>query len=74
MNESGSFAAGAAVVAIEAICSDLLELDYVVSNPRLRDAFHCGNFGLVLISQENRNYVIDILHKMIQVTMMYVTT
>lgn len=73
-NESSSIAIGAAVVAMEAVCSDLLEIDCVViSNPRLRDSYNCGNFGLVLIDQENRNHVLAILHKMIQVTMMWVS-
>lgn len=69
-HDSGAVTLGALVVALEAICSDLLGVDFVVSNPRLADAFNCGNFGLILINKEHRNYVVEILHKMVQVTMM----
>ena len=65
-------ATGAAIVAFEAICSDLLCLDLVGASQNLRDAFHCGNFGLVLLDNANKKYVIDILRKMVEVTMMYV--
>ena len=68
---SSSLTTGAAVVALEAICSDLMGFDAVVPSGRaLKGVFNCGNFGLILLQPENKQYVTGILHKMVQVTMM----
>jgi hypothetical protein len=58
-------ALGAAWTAAEAVCSDLLGFAGGAS-----DAFHCGNFGLVLLHNACRHKVLPILRSMMTVTMM----
>jgi len=65
---SASFAAG--LVALEAIASDLFGAAVPSATAGLANAFHCGNFGLVLMDSKNKEHVIGILQKMVQVTMM----
>ena len=65
-----SVATGAMVVALEAVCSDLLGIDFLVTSPGIANAFNCGNFGVILVKPTNRQYVIDILKRMVEVTMM----
>ena len=59
-----------AVVTLESCLSDLLGLELSVSQPNLAHAFHCGNFGVIIAGQRNREYVYEILRKMVEVTMM----
>ena len=65
-----SVTTGAVLVAFEAVCSDLLGIDFFVTSPGIDNAFNCGNVGVILIKPTNRQYVIDILKRMVQVTMM----
>ena len=58
-------ALGAAWTAAEAVCSDLLGFAGGAS-----DAFHCGNFGLILLHNACRHKVLPILRSMMTVTMM----
>ena len=59
-----------AIVAIEACLSDLFGLEISVSRPNLGQAFHCGNFGVIIAGHKNREHVFEILRKMVEVTMM----
>ena len=43
---------------------------YAPLNAATTHYFHCGNFGLIVLNAENRKHVIEILRKMVQVTMM----
>ena len=66
-----SLSSGASlVVALESVLSDLLGVEEAVAFPELSHAFHCGNFGIIILGKKNREYVYDILKKMVQVTMM----
>ena len=59
--------AAAFLAALDAVCSDLLGL---VPRHSGADSFHCGNFGLVLLSKEHRDKVLQILKEMVRITMM----
>ena len=50
--------------------SDLFGAAVPSATAGLANAYHCGNFGLVLMDSKNKEYVIGILQKMVQVTMM----
>ena len=59
---------------LQAIYTDPLGMEggiaHVSSDVTKTCRFHCGNFGLILLSMENQKHVIEILRKMVQVTMM----
>jgi len=68
---TGRFAA--VLVASEAMSTDLF--GWIPSPPPRAQGQHkfrfwCGNFGLILINPNNQQYVLDILRRMIQITMM----
>ena len=54
------------LTALDAVMSDLLGV-CASSHP---DVFHCGNFGLVILSKEHRDKVLEILKEMVRITMM----
>lgn len=64
MSMSDRFAALAA--ALDSVCSDLFLIDPSSS----KNVFKCGNFGILLLGQENRDRAISILRTMVRVTMM----
>ena len=70
MPTTSSVAIGAMVVALEAVSSDLLGIDFLVLSPDIASAFNCGNFGVILVKPTNRQYVINILKRMVEVTIM----
>jgi hypothetical protein len=63
---SASWRAAAWLTALDSMCSDLLGL----AGAHGSSAFHCGNFGLILLGKDNRNKVIAILKEMVRITMM----
>lgn len=62
---STPFRAAAALTALDAICSDFLQMNGVESI----GWYYCGNFGVLLLGEENRERVLSILRTMIRVTM-----
>ena len=61
---AGVVQAAAWLTALDAACSDLLGLEASARS----DVFHCGNFGLVIISKEHRDKVFAILKEMVRIT------
>jgi len=63
----------ALLAALEGMSTDLFGW-YPSRTPRAQGErkvrFWCGNFGLILINPNNQQYVLDILRRMIQITMM----
>jgi hypothetical protein len=55
----------AALTALDAVCSDLFELHGIQSI----GWYYCGNFGILLLGEENRDRALSILRTMIRVTM-----
>jgi hypothetical protein len=54
------------LTSIDSICSDLFLIGLASTN----HVFRCGNFGILLLDQENRDRAISILRTMVRVTMM----
>jgi hypothetical protein len=54
------------MTAVDSICSDLLLVGLASTN----NVFRCGNFGILLLDEENRDRAISILRTMVRVTMM----
>jgi hypothetical protein len=65
----------AVLTAIEAISTDLLRIPVIpLFQPILPNSFFCGNFGIILLHQawlqDGGTSALDVLEKMVQVTMM----
>jgi hypothetical protein len=57
------------LTAIDAVCSDLLELEGPMCH-HCRDMFRCGNFGVIIMNPERRKSAFEILRTMVRITMM----